>query len=131
MKRLATLAGLLLVASGCSSCPPEWADEAPMEDTAHDDGYRYAAASVGELSVHLDAINLALTRATRRLADALGLDVEGRLSVVRAGGLLFVEARSSAASGNTVISELDGLELVELRNCDSRTYARVRLAVGG
>jgi hypothetical protein len=121
MGRALLVAALALVSlSACSSCPPDWADRIELVD-----GYRYASASVGELSVDVDPTHVALTRAARRLADALGIDVENRLSVVRSGEQLFVEARGAAG----VVHELDALEFVELAHCGPRTHARVRLAV--
>lgn len=124
MVRAACIAALAWTLAACSSCPPDWAEQVALHD-----GYHYAAGSVGELSVDVDAVDLALTRAARRLADVLGLDVEGRLVVVRAGDLLFVEARGSGADGGAVVDALAGLELVELSRCGSRTHARVRLSV--
>jgi hypothetical protein len=120
MRRFPCLVALILFAGGCSSCPPDWADRVELSD-----GYRYASASVGQLSVNVDPANLALTRAVRRLADALELDVERRLSVVHSGESLFVEAYGSAGQ----VHEFDELEFVELVRCGERTHARVRLAV--
>ena len=120
MHKVVCLAVLALALSGCRSCPPDWADRVELVD-----GYRYASASVGELSVEVDPADLALTRAARRLADALDLDVERRLSVVHSGEILFVEALGRAGP----VYELDDLEFVELARCGDRTHARVRLAV--
>ena len=124
MARLLSMVALALASLGCAGCPPDWADQ-----VARHDGYHYAAASVGELTVDIDPVDLALIRAARRLADALGLDVEGRLSVTRDGEFLFVEARSSRAAGGLAVEDLAGLELVEVARCGTRTHAQVRLPV--
>jgi len=121
---VAALLALTLSLSGCAGCPPSWA-----EQVSRHDGYHYAAASVGELTVAIDAVDLALSRAARRLADELGLDVEGRLAVTRDGDQLFVEARSSRGAGAELIDDLSGLELVEVARCGARTHAQVRLPV--
>ncbi len=114
----ALLAGLSLPA--CSSCPPSWAESVRAEP-----GFTYAAASCGEVFVDADATGLALTRAARRLADALGLDVEQRLAVRLSDERLFVEAVGPSGP----LTALDDLELVDLRVCDGRTHALVRLPV--
>lgn len=119
LARLATL--LLLAGSGCTSCPPTWAEGAAALQAR--DGRLWAAASAGQVFVDADATQLALTRAARRLADALGLDVEGRLSVVWLDERLFVEAFDSA--GRPV--DLTGLELAALVDCGGRTYARLSM----
>lgn len=108
----------LLVTAGCGSCPPAWAEASEVLD-----GYRYAAASAGEVAVLADATDLALTRAARRLAAALGLDVERRLAVALRDGRLFVEAWGPDGP----LNDLEGLELVALERCAGRTHARVRL----
>jgi len=112
------LAALALGASGCQSCQPPWAGSLELRD-----GFRYAAASAGEVFVDADATDLALTRAARRLADALGLDVERRLAVTLRDGQLSVEAWGPDGP----LQDLDGLELVELRRCGADLHARVRL----
>lgn len=109
---------LLALPAGCGSCPPAWADSLQVRD-----GDTLAAGSAGEVFVDADATSLALTRAARRLADHLALDVERRLSVLLIDGRLFVEAVGEGG----VSDALDGLELVELRRCGSRTHALLRL----
>jgi hypothetical protein len=114
----ALVLAVLLAAGGCSACPPRWADALSVDDT-----HAWAAASCGEVFVEADDTRLALTRAARRLADHLGLDVERRLSVVLLDGSLYVEAVGSDGP----VDGLDGLELVDQVTCSGRTHVRLRL----
>jgi hypothetical protein len=109
---------VLLALAGCAACPPAWVESPPVEP-----GFLHASGSAGDVFVDADATHLALTRAARVLADALGLDVESRLSVVRADERLFVEA--VGADGPT--DALDALELVDLVECEHRVWVLVRL----
>lgn len=109
---------LALHLAACQSCPPSWAGSLSDEGA-----FIVSAGECGEVFVDADAETLALTRAARRLADHLGLDVERRLIVVLAGGRLQVEA--VGAAGPT--TSLSTLELVALVRCDGRVYAQVRL----
>jgi hypothetical protein len=113
---------LLLFAAACGSCPPAWVASPPQATDA-----LYASGTCGEVFVDADARNIALTRAARRLADRLGLDVEARLSVVFLDGRLFVEALTPA--GPT--AALDGLQLVDEAVCEGTTCVLVRLPHGG
>jgi hypothetical protein len=115
----AALAG---AGAGCTACPPAWAERPPEDGEA-----LYATGACGEVFVEADARNIALTRAARRLADRLGLDVESRLSVVCADGHLFVEAL--LPTGPT--RALDGLQLVDEAVCGTTTFVLVRLPRGG
>jgi hypothetical protein len=115
----ALLAALLL--SGCGACPPRWLEHPPEEREA-----LFATGSCGEVMVDADALQVALVRAARRIADRLGLDVEPRLSVVHADGRLFVEALTP--DGPT--GALDGLQLVDSAECDDVTHVLVRLPRG-
>ncbi len=117
---LVLLLGLVLCVSsvGCASCPPAWVDSPPESDDA-----LYASGSCGEVFVDADARQIALTRAARRLADRLGLDVEPRMAVVYADGRLFVEAVTPGGPTDA----LDGLQLVEQVVCDHVTFVLVRL----
>lgn len=119
VRRTWVLGLALLVCGGCSSCPPAWADGVGREG-----GFIWAAASAGETFVDADSERLALTRAARRLADELGLDVERRLSVALIDDRLFVEA--VGAHGR--LDDLDALELDGVQTCGGRTHVRVRLA---
>ncbi len=120
------VAGLAVAASSvlvwalpaCRSCPPDWLEHPPEQP-----GFLVATGSCGEVFALADARNLALTRAARRLADRLRIDVEARLSVVLKDGRLFVEAWGSDGPHD----DLDGLELVELSECGDGTYVLVRL----
>ena len=105
----------------CSACPPGWLAELPR-----DAGWTYAAGSAGPVFVDADSRNLALSRAARALAAALGIDTEQRVSVVLSDGRLFVEL--VGREGPT--DALDDLELVELVECDGDTHALVRLPAG-
>ncbi len=121
------LAAGLAFATGCAACPPGWAATTPS-----DGAYLYGVGQSGEVFVEADAVNIALTRAARAIADGLGLDVETRLSVVRVEERLFVEAWT--AEGPT--DALDGLELMELVECSDplgdgrRVYVLLRLPAG-
>jgi hypothetical protein len=118
-RRLAGLAGLAAVAlAGCSACPPAWVERPPESRAA-----LYASGRCGDVYVDADARNVALTRAARRLAELLGLDIEPRLTVVHADGRLFVEALTPAGPTHA----LDGLELVDEAVCDDVTFVLVRL----
>jgi len=117
-RALGVVALSMCLLCACHTCPPGWADGVGTED-----GRAWAAASAGEVFVDADATRLALTRAARRLAEHLGLDVQTRLSVLLADEQLFVEAVGTAGP----IDGLDGLELMALLQCDGRTYARVGL----
>jgi hypothetical protein len=110
--------GLALGLGACSSCPPDWAEQVPEKA-----GWIYAAGTCGEVFVDGDAQHLALARAARRLADALGLDFEHRLSVRHIDGHLFVEAIGPAGPSDA----LEQLELVELVSCGRRVHALLRL----
>ena len=112
------LPALLLAA--CATCPPKWVADVPF-----DTGWMYAAASSGEVFVEADELNVALTRAARRIADELELDVERRLSVVFADGRLFVEA----VGPDGPVTDLDDLQIVDQASCGSTTWVLVRLSV--
>lgn len=111
----ASLAGML---PGCTSCPPAWLERVPEQP-----GYLLASGSCGEVYIEAEARDIALTRAARRLADALALDAEGRLSVVWLDERLFVEL--VGASGRS--EALDGLQLVDEARCDGVVHVLVRL----
>jgi len=118
---LALALPLLLGATGllaCSSCPPAWVEHLPQ-----DPGWIYGAGTCGRVFVDVDATALALSRAARGIADALGLDVERRLSVRRLDGRLFVEAVGPQGP----LADLDALQLVELVQCDETVHALLRL----
>ncbi len=117
MTRFVWLLSTLALAA-CASCPPAWS-EAPPERV----GLLHAAAVSGDTFVDADAERVALIRAARQIADALGLDVERRLSVIHADGRLWVEALGP----DGVIHDLDGLQLVSTASCDGRTWVLVRL----
>jgi hypothetical protein len=116
MRVLRLLPALLLTA--CATCPPGWAADVP-----EDNGWLHAAGSSGEVFVEADARNVALTRAARRIADVLDLDVERRLSVVFADGRLFVEA----VGPDGPLHDLDELQLVDQAECGGTTWVLVRL----
>ncbi|RKY22409.1 MAG: hypothetical protein DRQ55_01230 [Planctomycetota bacterium] len=109
----------LALSGACAGCPPAWADALQVERD-----FTWAASSAGPVFVEADGTRLALTRAARRLADHLGLDVERRLSVLLLDGTLYVEA----VGADGIHHELDGLELVDQVLCDGRVHVRVRLA---
>lgn len=119
--RLARL-GLLLVAGAlggaCRACPPDWLEHPPVSSE-----WLYASGSSGEVYVEAKARDVALTRAARRLADALGLDVETRLSVVELDDRLFTEAVGPSGP----LRDFDELELVSRVECDGVTHVLVRL----
>jgi len=120
-RRLLMLAlGVVVGASsvGCASCPPAWAQSPPEAADA-----LYASGTCGKVFVDADARQIALTRAARRLADRLGLDVEPRLAVVFADGRLFVEAVTPEGPTDA----LEGLELADQAVCDDVTFVLVRL----
>jgi hypothetical protein len=108
----------LLLLAACSTCPPAWVEHVPVES-----GWRYAAGSSREVFVEADARDVALGRATRRLAEALQLDVERRLSVTWADGRLFVEA----IGPDGPLHDLDALELVDQAECEGTTWVLVRI----
>ena len=116
MTRRALVAALLTAA--CTLCPPGWLEHSP---TSPD--WLYASGSSGKVFVEAKARDVALTRAARRIADALGLDVEERLSVVERDGRLFTEALGPDGP----LDALDGLELVDEVECDGVTHVLVRL----
>jgi len=107
-----------LLAAACTLCPPSWLERPPVSDE-----WIYAAGSSGEVFVEAEARELALTRAARRLADALGLDVEERLSVVERDGQLFTEA----VGPDGLLDVFDGLELVDEAECGGVRHVLVRL----
>jgi hypothetical protein len=119
--RCCVVLALALACAACESCPPAWASHPPERADA-----LYASGACGKVFVDAAARDVALTRAARRIADLLGLDVERRLSVVSADGRLFVEAL--LPSGPT--HALDGLELVDEAVCDDTTFVLVRLPRG-
>ncbi len=102
----------------CLSGPPTWVAQ-PPESAA----WWYASGACGEVSVDADARQVALTRAARRLAERLGLDVEERLSVVLADDRLWVEALGARGP----VTELRALELVRQAERNGVTYVLVRL----
>ena len=118
----ALLGAILMSLAACAACPPGWVERPPQAADA-----LYASGTCGDVFVEADARNIALTRAARRLADELGLNVEPRLSVIFADGRLFVEALTPA--GPT--SALDGLQLVAEAVCRRTTCVLVRLPRGG
>ncbi|MHC5210796.1 MAG: hypothetical protein ACYTG2_08775 [Planctomycetota bacterium] len=87
------------------------------------EGYLLASGSCGEVYVEAEARDVALTRAARRLADVLDLDVEGRLSVVWIDDRLYVELIGASGPSDA----LDALELVDEVRCDGVTHVLVRL----
>ncbi len=109
---------LALVVGACTSCPPDW-----IEDPPRSDRWLYGAGTAGEVFVDADGKALALSRAARVIADALGLDVERRLSVRDVRGRLFVEA----VGPDGPVDALDALELVEVVSCERRVHALLRL----
>jgi len=115
--RLAAACAALLAAA-CTACPPSWIGHPPVSP-----GWIYATGSSGEVFVEAEARDVALTRAARRIADELGLDVESRLSVVERDGKLFAEAVGPQGP----IELFDGLELVDEADCDGVTHVLVRL----
>lgn len=115
---LAALLGTALAA--CSSCPPGWIDAPP-----HEAGWVYGAAAAGKTYVDARATDLALTRAARVVAAGLELSLPGGLAVSLRGGRPWVEAFDEQGA----VHALDDLELVDLVECDGRTYALVRLRV--
>ena len=115
---LGLLAGAALLVAACTACPPGWLEHPPASDE-----WIYASGSSGEVYVEARARDVALTRAARRIADALGLDVEERLSVVERDGKLF----SEAVGPDGPIDTLQGLELVDEVECDGVTHVLVRL----
>ena len=117
MMRFTWLLGVLSL-TACASCPPAWS-EAPPERV----GFLHAAAGSGDTFVDANAERVALIRATRQIADELGLDVERRLSVIHADGRLWVEALGPEG----LVHDLDGLELVSSVVCGDRTWVLVRL----
>jgi hypothetical protein len=116
----ARLACAVLAAAlaSCGSCPPGWMEHPPDQP-----GWLLASGSCGEVFVGADARSIALTRAARRLADRLGLDVEQRLSVVKKDDRLFVEAWGPQGP----VHDLDGLQLVDEAKCRKSTYVLVRI----
>ena len=121
------LAGALALSAGCAACPPSWAATAPS-----DGAYHYGVGQSGEVFVEADALNIALTRAARSIADALGLDVETRLSVVLVEQELFVEAWTPRGPTDA----LDDLQLVDRAVCadpdgGERIWVLLRLPAGG
>jgi hypothetical protein len=107
-----------LLSAACALCPPPWLEQPPVSED-----WIYAAGSSGEVFVEAEARDVALTRAARRIADALGLDVEARLSVVERDGRLFAEAVGPLGP----LPVFDGLELLEQVECDGVTHVLVRL----
>lgn len=107
-----------LLAAACAGCPPSWLEQPP---DAPD--WIYATGSSGEVFVEAEARDVALTRAARRIADELGLDVEERLSVISRDGRLFAEAVGPQGP----LEVFDGLELVEQAECDGVMHVLVRL----
>lgn len=118
--RRARSAGLCaaLLAAACTLCPPSWLERPPSSDD-----WIYAAGSSGEVFVEAEAREVALTRAARRLADALGVNVEERLSVVERDDVLFVEA----VGPDGPLDVFDGLELVDEAECGGVKHVLVRL----
>ncbi|MGQ0553616.1 MAG: hypothetical protein ACT4PU_10395 [Planctomycetota bacterium] len=102
----------------CLSGPPAWVAQPPESA-----GWWYASGACGDVSVDADARQVALTRAARTLAERLGLDVEGRLSVVLADDRLWVEALGARG----LVTELSELELVRQAERNGITYVLVRL----
>ena len=119
---VASLTALLTLGVACSSCPPAWVERVPESP-----GWLYASGSCAPVFVDADATAMALTRAARHLTDALGLDVEPRLSVRQLDGRLFVEA----VTPDGPVDALDELELVELVECEGTVHALLRLPRGG
>lgn len=115
--RLAVLC-VALLASACTLCPPSWLEHPPVSPD-----WIYASGSSGQVFVEAEAGDVALTRAARRIADALGLDVETRLSVVERDGRLFSEAIGPTGP----LDVFDGLELVSQVECQGVTHVLVRL----
>ena len=107
-----------LLAAACTGCPPSWLEHPPVSPD-----WIYASGSSGKVFVEAEARDVALTRAARRIADALGLDVEARLSVVERDGQLFSEAVGPAGP----LDDFDGLELVNQVECEGVTHVLVRL----
>jgi hypothetical protein len=104
--------------AACQACPPPWLARLPEQE-----GYLLAHGSCGEVYVEADARDVALVRAARRLADALGLDAEERLSVTWHDGRLFVEL--IGASGPS--GALDDMQLVDEVRCDGVVHVLVRV----
>jgi hypothetical protein len=94
-----------------------------LERVPQQDGYLLASGSCGEVYIEADAREVALIRAARRLADVLGLDAEGRLSVTSHDGRLFVELVGSSGPSDG----LDQLQLVDEVRCDGITHVLVRI----
>ena len=118
VRRPVLLAAAALLAAACTACPPGWLEHPPGSEE-----WIYASGSSGEVYVEARARDVALTRAARRIADALGLDVEARLSVVERDGRLFAEA----VGPDGRIDVFEGLELVDEIECDGITHVLVRL----
>ncbi len=112
------LAGVLACAAGCSSCPPTWLDEPPTSER-----YVYGGAQSGAL-LGPDVQAVALTRATRVLAEQLGLDVTTSFSVVERDDRVWVEA----VGPDGPHSELESVEIVERVQCGKRAAVLVRVA---
>jgi hypothetical protein len=107
-----------LLAAACTLCPPSWLEHPPISPD-----WIYASGSSGEVFVEAEAHDVAATRAARRIAEALGLDVEARLSVVERDGRLFAEAIGPSGP----LDVFDGLELVSEVECEGVTHVLVRL----
>lgn len=114
------LCAVLLVAA-CRACPPRWLERLPEQE-----GHLLATGSCGEVYVDAEARDVALTRAARRLADALGVDAEVRLSATWLDGRVWVELVGASGPSDA----LDALELVDVVRCDGATHVLVRLPRG-
>jgi hypothetical protein len=109
MFRLIPLAALLLCATGCVSCPPDWFLEKPVED-----GYRHAVGRCDPTYVESKARELAFQSALSELAR------QKSVWVLSLGEFRSTERGTSGSEESAHYSEVDieGADIIAEHMCD-------------